>query len=182
MNEEEKWIKAIQNKADNEAANKLVTKYYKEIYSYMYKQTVNKDLSMDLTQEVFIRMLKSINHYDAKKASFRTWLHKIATYQIVDYYRSKSYKYRTNVTSIDDYEIVDGEDFIISIEYKEDVEKIKEILTHIDTANQQIVRLKLFADYSFIEISNMLQIAESTVKTKYYSSLKRIKKELKEWC
>ncbi|WP_078555175.1 RNA polymerase sigma factor [Bacillus alkalicellulosilyticus] len=182
MNEEDKWIRSIQRKADNEAANKIITKYYKEIYSYIYQQTINKELSLDLTQEVFIRMLKSMHHYDSKKASFRTWLHKIATYQIVDYYRSKNYKYRTDVSPIEDFEIIDYEDFILSLEYKEDIEKINEIVKYFNSTNQQIIRLKLFADYSFVEISKLLKITESTVKTKYYSTLKIVRKELKEWC
>nr|WP_307905889.1 RNA polymerase sigma factor [Clostridium botulinum] len=94
MNNETKLIKQIKTKGNRKAANELITRYYKEIYAYVYKQTMDKEMSMDLTQEIFINMLKSINTYDDKKASFRTWLYKISTYKIIDYYRSKHYKYK----------------------------------------------------------------------------------------
>ncbi|AKL96590.1 RNA polymerase sigma-70 factor, ECF subfamily [Clostridium aceticum] len=181
MTEELQWIKQIRLKSNKTAANQLIAKYYKEMYAYVYKQTLNKELSLDLTQEIFIRVLQSIDNYDERKASFRTWVYRIATYRIVDYYRSKYYKYNSLVTLIDDYDIEDDEDFTISVEYKEDVEKVMEIANKLDISNQQVLRLKLFADYTFKEISEILQVPESTVKTKYYSAIRKIKKDLEEW-
>lgn len=181
MEQELQWIKQIRLESNKIAANKLITKYYKEIYAYVYKQTLNKELSMDLTQEIFIKVLQSIGNYDERKASFRTWLYRISTYGIIDYYRSKHYKYNSLVNSIEDYDIEDGEDFTLSLEYKEDVEKIMEVVNRLDTSNQQILRLKLFADSTFKEISEILKVPESTVKTRYYAAIKRIKKDLKEW-
>lgn len=181
MEQELQWINQIRSESSKTAANKLITKYYKEIYAYVYKQTLNKELSMDLTQEIFIKVLQSIGSYDENKASFRTWLYRISTYRIVDFYRSKHYKYNSLVNSIEDYDIKDEEDFTISIEYKEDVEKIMEVVNQLDVSNQQILRLKLFGEYTFKEISEILKCPESTVKTKYYSTIRRIKKDLKEW-
>ena len=177
MDRDIRLIKKIKKKSDRIAANELISKYYKEIYSYVYKQTVDKELSMDLTQEIFISMLKSINNYDEKKASFRTWLYKIATYKLVDYYRSKYYKYNTVAVSIDDFDIYDREDIEVTIENKEDIEKIINIVNRLGVVDQQVFRLKIFADYTFLEISNALEIPESTAKTKYYSILKKIRKD-----
>ncbi|KNF08402.1 RNA polymerase sigma factor, sigma-70 family [Gottschalkia purinilytica] len=180
MDREKRLIKKIKLKSSQAAANELISKYYKEIYAYVYKQTIDKELSMDLTQEIFISMLKSINSYDENKASFRTWLYKISTYRVVDYYRSKYYKYSSNIVSIDDYDIYDNEDIEITMEYKQDIEKIINIVNRLDASTQQIFRLKFFAEYTFLEISNILQISESTVKTKYYSMLKKIRKNFEE--
>lgn len=177
MDRDIRLIKKIKKKSDRIAANELISKYYKEIYSYVYKQTVDKELSMDLTQEIFISVLKSISNYDEKKASFRTWLYKIATYKLVDYYRSKYYKYNTVAVSIDDFDIYDREDIEVTIENKEDIEKIINIVNRLGVVDQQVFRLKIFADYTFLEISNALEIPESTAKTKYYSILKKIRKD-----
>lgn len=177
MDSDKRLIKKIKRKSDRVAANELISIHYKEIYSYVYKQTVDKELSMDLTQEIFISMLKSINNYDEKKASFRTWLYKIATYRLVDYYRSKYYKYNTVAVSIDDFDIYDREDMDITVANKEDVERILNIVNKLKVVDQQVFRLKLFADYTFLEISNALEIPESTAKTKYYSILRKIRKD-----
>ncbi|WP_141430816.1 RNA polymerase sigma factor [Bacillus sp. 03113] len=180
MKKEEKWIKQIKAKASQAAANQLISKYYKEIYAYIYKQTMSKELSMDLTQEVFISMLKSIDSYDEQKASFRTWLYKLSTYRIVDYYRSKYYKYHSHVESIQGEDLYHHEDFTIRLEYKQDIEKIVHIVNQFESVTQQIFRLKLFGEYTFLEIAASLDVPESTAKTKYYSMIKKIKKYLKE--
>lgn len=176
---DKKLIKQIR-KGNRSAANDLISKYYKEIYTYVYKQTIDKELSMDLTQDIFISMLKSIDNFDDKKASFRTWLYKITTYRIVDYYRSRYYKYTKISIRIEDIEIYDDNDIITAIEYKQDAEEIIAIVSTFDSICQQIVRLKLFGEYTFKEISNILQISESTVKTKYYSTINKIRSLCKE--
>ena len=93
MENDQRWIKQIQKNASESAANNLVSKYYKEMYAFHYKQTLDPDLSLDVTQELFITVLQSIHAYDPKKASFRTWLYRIASNRIVDYFRSKHYRY-----------------------------------------------------------------------------------------
>ncbi|WP_443659592.1 hypothetical protein [Clostridium algidicarnis] len=57
-------------------------------------------------------------------------------------------------------------------------EKVKDILVIVNNfeANlQQIFRMKIFADMTFKDIGNALDLNESTVKTKYYSMLKKIR-------
>lgn len=180
MDRDIKLTKRIKKKSDKDAANELVSKYYKEIYAYVYKQTIDKELSMDLTQEIFISVLKSIYRYDEKKASFRTWLYRIATNRLVDHYRSKSYKYNNMIVPIEEIDIYYKEDFEIRVQDKEDIERIIYIVNSLDVLSQQIFRLKLFADYTFLEISNVLNIPESTAKTRYYSIIRKIRKTFKE--
>lgn len=110
MENEQRWIKKIKRNGNEAAANALVAKYYKEMYAFIYKQTIDVELSLDLTQEIFISVLKSIQHYDRKKASFRTWLYKLVSNRLVDYYRSKRYKDTQIIQSIDDYEFEDEYD------------------------------------------------------------------------
>lgn len=120
-------------------------------------------------------MIKSIDTYDKKKCSFRTWLYKIASNKIIDYYRSKSYKQIMKLQPIDEIDIKSNfnieDDFIKS-------EKIKEILNIVngfEASFQQIFRLKIFSDMTFKDIGIALDLSESTVKTKYYSLIKKIK-------
>lgn len=84
MQEELKWIKHIQKRHSRKDAERLIQKYYDEIYIYVYRQTGNKEDSLDLTQEIFIAVLRSISNYQSDKASFRTWLYRIATNKIID--------------------------------------------------------------------------------------------------
>ena len=180
MENDQRWIRQIKKNGSEEAANHLVAKYYKEMYAFMYKQTLDQELSLDLTQELFISVLKSIHSYDGKKASFRTWLYKLASNRLVDYFRSKSYKDTQRVQPIEDYDVEDDYDMTISLEYKEDFERATTLINELDASSQQIVRLKLFGDYTFPEIAEIETIPQSTVKTKYYTALKRIRQGMEK--
>lgn len=178
MENEKRWINQIKKHASESAANKLISKYYKEMYAFIYKQTLDAELSLDLTQELFITVLKSLKNYDGKRASFRTWLYKLASNRLVDYYRSKSYKYAKVVESMEDHDFEDDYDLSVSFEYKEDVEKIAALVNELEVKSQQIVRLKLFGEYTFQEIAQIEDISESTVKTRYYAALKRMRQAM----
>lgn len=177
--EEEKLVKQIRNKGDKNAANQLINSYYKYIYLYVYKQVNNQEISKDITQEIFISMLRSITNYEIKKASFKTWLYKIASNKIIDYYRSRNYKYTTKIVDIEEIDISDTKDIEAEIIQKEHIREIIDIVNKLESNIQQIFRLKVFGEMTFKEISEILEISESTVKTKYYSTIKKIKKELK---
>ena len=180
MGNEQQWIKKIKRNGNEVAANELVSKYYKEMYAFVYKQTLDNELSLDLTQELFISVLQSIQHYDAKRASFRTWLYKVASNRLVDYYRSKSYRTVQIEQPLEDFEFEDEQNMTVSLEYKEDYEKVTSLVNALEANSQQIVRLKLFGEYTFQEIALIVEIPESTVKTRYYAALKRIRKEVRE--
>ncbi|MFS0575555.1 RNA polymerase sigma factor [Sporosarcina sp. 179-K 3D1 HS] len=140
MDKEKRWIRQIQEKGSESAANALVMKYYNEMYAFCYKQTLDADLAMDMTQEIFISVLQSIHNYDKVKASFRTWLYKLASNRLVDYYRPKSYRYAQMEQSIDDYDFEDDYDLTNSPEYKEDYQKVGALINELDARSQQIIR------------------------------------------
>jgi RNA polymerase sigma-70 factor (ECF subfamily) len=162
-------------KGDKVAANKLIATYYKDIYRYVYRQNQCKETSKDLTQDIFISMLKSIHSYDENKSSFKTWIYKIASNKIIDFYRSKYYKYKTIVDEIEDCKLYSDVDIEKSFLLKEDAKEIMDILNTMESGVQEIFRLKVFADISFREIAILIGLSESTVKTRYYSTIKKIK-------
>ncbi|MBU5444055.1 RNA polymerase sigma factor [Paenibacillus sp. MSJ-34] len=180
MDCEQRWIRKLKRNIRDPAANRLVAKYYKEMYAFIYKQTLDPELSLDLTQEIFISVLGSIKSFDSGKASFRTWLYKLASNRLVDYYRSKYYQYAKYSEPIDNYDWSDGHDMAVSLEYREDFERIASLVNRLDAGSQQIIRLKLFGEYTLQEIAASESLPLSTVKTRYYAALKWIRKKLEE--
>ncbi|KAA0546895.1 sigma-70 family RNA polymerase sigma factor [Bacillus sp. BGMRC 2118] len=179
MDQETKWIKAIQKQSNEGAANQLIQKYYKEIFAFVYKQTLDKDLAQDITQEVFISMLRTIHRFDGR-ASFRTWLYKIGNSRIIDHYRSKYYKIHKQSVVIEVDKFVEGDEFTLELEKKDEVKRILELLSRFDHELQEIFRLKIFGEYTFLEIAATTNLSESTLKTKYYATIRKLKKLLKE--
>lgn len=154
-------------------ADKLIRIYYDEIFVYAFRQTSDREAAMDITQEIFIAMLRAIRNYDRKKASFRTWLYKIATNKIIDFVRSRSSA--PLQLDIDDVESAEGDSFEEFIEADDFSSRLKEYIVGFNAENQQIFRLKFFGEYTFAQISELMDLPESTVKTRYYRLLKKIK-------
>lgn len=175
---EEKLIKQIKTKGDKNAASELISIYYKDVYTYVFRQIKNQELSKDLTQEIFISVLKSIIAFDRSKSSFKTWLYKISSNKIIDYYRSKYYKYTSLIEEIDSYDLVSNYHLEGEFQLKEEVAEVMDIVNTLSSNLQQIFRLKIFADMTFKDIGNLLELSESTVKTRYYSTIRKIQKAL----
>ena len=170
---ERRWIRNIQKRSDDESANLLISAYYDEIYIYSYKQTFDKETASDLTQDVFITMLRSIKIFDEKKASFRTWLYKIATNKIIDYKR----RIRSNIVSLEDIEIPVEIEYHILAENKKLAEKIETYLSALPPERQEVFRMKVYGEYTFAQIADILQKPENTVKTLYYRLISQLRKE-----
>ena len=73
------------------AMDVLVRRHYKNIFSYVYRKTGNYHLAYDLTQEIFIKMMKSIKNYK-QQGKFSSWLLKIAVNHCRDYYKSSDFR------------------------------------------------------------------------------------------
>jgi RNA polymerase sigma-70 factor (ECF subfamily) len=178
LNEELRLIRKIQRTGDRDAADRLVRGYYDEIYRYVARQTPGADTAMDITQNVFISMLRTIGNFDGKRAGFRTWLYKIATYKTIDYFRSR----RADIHRCVDFsevDFVDEKEFTRDLETEERLRAALSYVGNLDIELQEIFRLKLFAEYTFRQIAEILGCPESTVKTKYYQMLKDIREEFK---
>ncbi len=180
MKNDQRLIRKIRSNQSESAANALISKYYKEIFAFVYKQTLDQELSLDLTQEIFIALLRSMDHYNEAKAAFRTWLYRVATNKMVDYYRSKNYKHSRQLELTDAIELMDQTDLFVRLEYKEDFARANQLIAQLDSKSQQILRLKLFAEYTFKEISEVMSLSESTIKARYYTELKKIRKAMRE--
>lgn len=180
--DERKLIRRIKKRGDRKAADELCRRYYKEIYAYVYKQCGDRELAMDLTQDIFVAVFQGLHSFDERKSGFRTWLYHVAANKVTDYYRSRRHKLGLMETPIDQYdsEAADKHDMLNSLITKERIKNIMEIVSGYELIWVQIFQKKCFEDKTFAQISAELKITENTVKTRYYTIIKRLRKELKE--
>lgn len=172
MKQENKWIKEILRHGSKEAADQLVRAYYDEIYVFAYRQTGSREDSQDLTQEIFIAALQSLPVFNIEKASFRTWLYRIAAHKIIDARR------RVKLVTVPiDEESFSEEDFVTNLLDKDLLNQIEEYVCALDPELQTVFRLRIYAEYSFPEIAQISGQAEEKVKAQYYRLVKRLKKE-----
>ncbi len=177
MEQEQKWIKAILRRGSQEAANRLVQAYYDEIYTYVYRQVGEREDALDLTQEIFIAALRSLPSFEPKKAGFRTWLYRIATYKVIDARRKVRFRTVSFEEEMVEKELSAEDDVSGMVLNRLLISRIEEEVRTWDPALQEIFRLRLYGEYSFPEIARMTGAAEEKVKARYYRLVKRLRKE-----
>ena len=158
MQTDNQLIRRIKKKQDKKAADELIRRYYREIYAFTYRQTGERELALDLTQEIFI----------------------VAANRITDYYRSKSYK-KEKLQQPLQWETEEEKtvrDLAEHMVQKEEIRRIMDIVVSYEREWIRIFQKKCFEEKTFAQIAEEMDLAESTVKTRFYQMLKRIRQEV----
>lgn len=165
-------IRRILKKGSREAADTLISKYYDELYRFALRQVETKEDALDLTQEIFITVLHALSGYDSKKASFRTWLYKIATNKTIDMRR----KYKPVTLSFDDIEPIQ-DDFVSEVADKALLSDIESYVCTLPAELQRVFRLRIYGEHSFPDIAKILDMPEEKIKAQFYRLSKKLRKE-----
>lgn len=163
MQTDNQLIRRIKKKQDKKAADELIRRYYREIYAFTYRQTGERELALD-----------------EKKAGFRTWAYRVAANRITDYYRSKSYK-KEKLQQPLQWETEEEKtvrDLAEHMVQKEEIRRIMDIVVSYEREWIRIFQKKCFEEKTFAQIAEEMDLAESTVKTRFYQMLKRIRQEV----
>lgn len=174
-------VERILSGNDKIAAEALVERYYRYIYKIIYLQTVDEELTKDLTQEVFISVLRSLEQYNSSKASFKTWVVKIAQNRIIDYKRSRQSRQNSMTVVLEGIDMEAADNVEKSAIYRYESDKIQEKLGGYDKEARTIFEMKVKEEYTFEEISRETGISLSGVKRKYYGLVKKLRKEMQEY-
>src|ERR671914_2188629 len=73
---------------DSEAFRLLVERHSRSVYKVAYRITGNPDDAEDVVQETFLKAYRQLDRFE-ERASFGTWLHRIAWNCSVDLLRSR---------------------------------------------------------------------------------------------
>lgn len=176
MHTDQKLVRLIKH-GSQKAADELFDRYYREIYAYIYRQCGERELAMDLTQDTFVAAFRGMYGFDGRKAEFRTWLYHIAANKVTDYYRSRRYHQHIIEQPLDEMEYAEDYDILKGLEERERVRQIMELVSGYEPAWAQIFQKKCFEEKTFAEIAIELDISENTVKTRYYTIIRRLRKE-----
>ena len=173
MDLEQKWIRDVQKRNSRAAAECLVERYYDEMYRFAYRQTGNREDAMDLTQNIFLAVFRALPGYDRKKASFRTWLYRIAANKAIDLRR----RIQPAQLPLEGLDLPDPKDYAVQTQDQVLLEQVERYVSGLDPGVQAVFRLRLYGERTFPEIAAALGLPESTVKSQYHRLLQQLRKE-----
>lgn len=70
-----------------EAWEQIVRQYSRRIYNLCYRFTGRPEEAEDLTQEVFLRIYRSLKSYSSAQGAFATWMTSVTRNLLIDHYR-----------------------------------------------------------------------------------------------
>jgi RNA polymerase sigma-70 factor (ECF subfamily) len=162
---------------DRASLGQLIDVFYEDIYRVVYCRVNSKVDAEDLTQDIFMQMVKKIKGLrDAN--CFRTWLFRIALNHIRDFQRKKRWAFWEGKTeeNEDDKEIADNHDNPENLMMqKEFWRRFNHFTKTLASLEQEVFILRFIDNLKIVEISEVLEKSESTIKTCLYRALKKFK-------
>lgn len=156
----------------------LVKRYYKIIFSYVYRSTGNYHTSYDLTQEVFVKMMKSIDKFEGRGNSFKNWLFKIALNNVRDYFKGSRYRAFKETTEFSSD--IPDENIVELIPRMQRRDEIKKAILQLPEVQRDTIILRFYNDMKIKDIAKVMDTTESTVKSRLRLGLGKLKDILKE--
>lgn len=92
--QDNRFVGGCQN-GDGEAWEELVKRHTRRVYGLCHRFPGNHGDAQDLTQEVFIRVFRTLGTFRAEEFSFVAWLNTVTRHLLVDHYRSARKDRRT---------------------------------------------------------------------------------------
>jgi len=155
---------------DGAAWEEIVQSYSRRIYNLAYRFTSRADAAEDLTQEVFIRVYRSLDQYDSRQGDLQNWLMRLARNLIIDDYRKR--QRAPQDTAADDLEShtyhlrAAGGSVQREMERRELGAQVQAGIDKLSPDLRTCVILRDIEELSYQEIVDLLRIPEGTVKSR----------------
>jgi RNA polymerase sigma-70 factor (ECF subfamily) len=153
---------------DQLAWEAIVRQYRRKVFNVAYKFVGKHDEAEDLTQDIFLKIFKSLDTFD-RRANFQTWLISVSRNLCIDHYRSVRKERETIDRDADTAELsaaAPGQSQIAALEQRDRVELLREALASLPKTLRTAVLMRDLQELSYHEIARELRLPEGTVKSR----------------
>ena len=162
---------------DAVAWEEIVQRYNRRIYNICYRFAGSGDDAQDLTQEVFIKMFRTLSSYDVERGAFMTWVTTITRNLLVDHFRKSKHDRMTDSLDTVPSEHEDAQPLSAQIadpsrsadahvQSRETREAVHQALQKLSPELREAVILRDLQDMDYKEIAGALKVPEGTVKSR----------------
>lgn len=156
---------------DETAWEELVRLHTRQVYGLCLRFTGSNQEAQDLTQEVFLRVFRTLQSFRAAEGSFGTWLARVTRNLLIDHYRRTRQDRATD--SIEEQLPMLEESGAASparpdqaLAGREASEILQASLQRLSPELREAVILRDLQEMEYREIAQVLEIPEGTVKSR----------------
>ncbi len=153
---------------DQAAWESIVRQHWRKVFNIAYKFVGKHDEAEDLTQDVFLKIFKSLNSFD-RRANFQTWLISVSRNLCIDHYRSVRKERETINRDIDPGDLAPASTSAspyAQIELRDRVALLRQALDRLAPTLRTAVMMRDIQELSYQEIADSLSLPEGTVKSR----------------
>jgi RNA polymerase sigma-70 factor (ECF subfamily) len=174
---------------DDSAFEYLVQKYRRPMLGFMYRMAHNTAVAEDLAQEVFLRVYRSREKYEAS-AKFTTWLYRIASNLAVNHARDTRNQRPENMVSLDEPDqdtglTMDLPDASLTAEEaivrRERLAAIRQRVEQLPERQKIALVMHKYQQMDYRQIAEVLKLSESAVKSLLFRAYETLREQLKEF-
>ncbi|HKI78592.1 MAG TPA: sigma-70 family RNA polymerase sigma factor [Ignavibacteriaceae bacterium] len=154
---------------NKKAFEEIVERYYKTIFRLSFRITRNHDDAEEITQSTFVKAYENLSSFNFKYKFF-SWIYRIAVNESLNLSKKSS-----KMEQIDERYTNDETNPEKIFEKSEFNNSIKEAILQLELLYRLPVVLKHFFDYSYSDLSYILDIPEKTVKSRLYTGRQLLK-------
>ena len=155
---------------DGTAWEEVVSTFSRRIFNLAYRLNSSVEAAEELTQEVFIRIYRTLDQYDPKQGDLANWLMRLARNLIIDDYRHRQRNpQNTMADAVDDHTYhlrAIGSSAQREMERRELAAQVQEGIDKLPDDLKTCVILRDIEELSYQEIVDLLKIPEGTVKSR----------------
>jgi RNA polymerase sigma-70 factor (ECF subfamily) len=155
---------------DEAAWEELVRQHTRQVYGLCFRFTNSSQEAQDLTQEVFLRVFKTIKTFRSAEGSFGTWLARVTRNLLIDHYR-RTRQQRVTDSIEDQLPVLEQVGTPASrpdqaLAGREASEILQATLQKLSPDLREAVILRDLQEMEYREIAEVLDIPEGTVKSR----------------
>ena len=180
----EKRLTMLALKGDQQAFAEIVELYKDKIYYLGYRMLNNRHEAEDVVQETFLRVFKSLDRYDPGQ-KFSTWIYRIATNLSIDRLRKRKPTYSLDADmndqeGLDGYSMLPSDDRTPESEFmiSETKQTVYDAIESLPAKYKSVMILRYLQEMSLQEISDVLDIPVTTIKTRVHRGREFLRKKL----
>jgi RNA polymerase sigma-70 factor, ECF subfamily len=174
---------------DDSAFEYLVQKYRRPMVNFMFRTAHSSAAAEDLAQEVFLRVYRSRQSYEAS-AKFTTWLYRIATNLAVNHASDTRHERPENTVSLDEPDEESGRTLDLpdrtpsaeqTMVRRERVAAIRQRVQALPERQRIAVVMHKYEQMEYRQIADVLQLSESATKSLLFRAYETLREQLKEF-
>jgi RNA polymerase sigma-70 factor (ECF subfamily) len=142
-----------------------------DVYGYLVYMTRNPGLAEDLVADTFEKALRNWGHFDARRASARTWLCQIARTTALDWFRSEERRRRRE-------ERAAAQEHVEAAFVEGLSPELEAGLASLSAGEREVIALRVLLELDGDEASRVLGISPTAVSTRLSRALKKLEERV----